>query len=44
MFLAWFDSLNSLVCIVLELVLGALWFKLASRPQGDMSLKRQVLD
>ncbi|HBG5847550.1 TPA: peptide MFS transporter [Clostridioides difficile] len=40
--LAWFDSLNALVCIVLGPVLGALWFKLASRPQGDMSLFKKT--
>ncbi|GAA0220048.1 peptide MFS transporter [Metaclostridioides mangenotii] len=40
--LAWFDSLNALVCIVLGPVLAALWIKLSKRPQGDMSLFRKT--
>ncbi len=40
--LAWFDSLNSLVCIVLGPVLAALWLKLSKRPKGDMSLFKKT--
>lgn len=40
--LSWFDSLNSLVCIVLGPVLAALWFKLSMRPQGDLSLFKKL--
>lgn len=39
---AWFDSLNGLWCIVLGPVLGILWFKLANRAQGDMSLFKKL--
>jgi POT family proton-dependent oligopeptide transporter len=40
--IVWFDSLNALVCILLGPILGALWFKLAKRPQGDMSLFKKT--
>jgi dipeptide/tripeptide permease len=40
--LAWFDSLNSLVCILLGPVLAALWLKLSKRPKGDMSLFKKT--
>jgi len=40
--LAWFDSINALVCIALGPVLGALWFKLSKRPQGDLSLFKKL--
>lgn len=40
--LSWFDSLNALVCIIMGPVLGALWFKLAKRPQGDLSLFKKL--
>ncbi|MBU0278968.1 hypothetical protein KMP11_01715 [Gemella sp. zg-570] len=39
---ALFDSENTLLCIVLEPVLGALWVKLSKRPQGDMSLYKKL--
>ncbi|WP_024621881.1 peptide MFS transporter [Metaclostridioides mangenotii] len=40
--LAWFDSLNALVCIVLGPVLAGLWIKLSKRPKGDMSLFKKT--
>ncbi|WP_099191347.1 peptide MFS transporter [Tepidibacter mesophilus] len=40
--LLWFDSLNSFACIALGPVLGALWFKLSKRPQGDLSLFKKL--
>lgn len=40
--LSWFDSLNSFTCIALGPVLGALWFKLSKRPQGDLSLFKKL--
>ncbi|RDY26836.1 MFS transporter [Romboutsia weinsteinii] len=40
--LAWFDSLNALVCIILGPVLAGVWAKLAKRPQGDMSIFRKL--
>ena len=39
---SWLDSLNALTCIVLGPVLGALWYKLARRPQGDWSLYKKA--
>ncbi|MEF9998603.1 MAG: peptide MFS transporter [Lachnospiraceae bacterium] len=39
---AWFDSLNALCCITLGPVLGVVWFKLAKRPQGDMSMFKKT--
>ena len=35
---AWFDSLNSLCCIILGPVLAALWSKKAKSSKGDMSI------
>jgi dipeptide/tripeptide permease len=40
--LPWFDSINSIVCIALGPVLGALWFKLSKRPKGDLSLFKKL--
>lgn len=40
--LSWFDSLNSMSCIILGPILGILWFKLSKRPQGDMSLFKKL--
>lgn len=40
--LSWFDSLNSLTCIVLGPVLAAVWLKLSKRPQGDLSLFKKT--
>ncbi len=40
--LAWFDSLNALMCILLGPVLAGLWAKLAKRPQGDLSLFKKT--
>ena len=40
--LSWFDSLNSMTCIILGPLLGILWAKLAKRPQGDMSLFKKL--
>ncbi|QXM06364.1 peptide MFS transporter [Crassaminicella indica] len=40
--LSWFDSLNSFVCISMGPILGALWFKLSKRPQGDLSLFKKL--
>lgn len=40
--LSWFDSLNSLTCIILGPVLAALWIRLAKRPQGDISLFKKT--
>lgn len=40
--LSWFDSLNSMSCILLGPILGILWAKLARRPQGDMSLFKKL--
>lgn len=39
---AWFDSENALVCILLGPILAGVWAKLASRPQGDMSLYKKL--
>ncbi|MGO5052232.1 peptide MFS transporter [Lachnospiraceae bacterium LCP25S3_G4] len=39
---AWFDSVNALCCIVLGPVLAVVWNKLASRPQGDMSMFKKT--
>lgn len=40
--LAWFDSLNAFMCIVLGPVLAGLWIKLSKRPQGDISLFKKT--
>nr|SUY82669.1 proton-dependent oligopeptide transporter [Clostridioides difficile] len=41
--LAWFDSLNSLVCIVFRTSSWSIYgLNLASRPQGDMSLFKKT--
>jgi len=40
--LSWFDSLNSMSCIILGPILGILWFKLSKRPKGDMSLFKKL--
>ena len=39
---SWLDSVNALTCIILGPVLGALWYKLATRPQGDWSLYKKA--
>ena len=39
---SWLDSLNALACIALGPILGALWYKLARRPQGDWSLYKKA--
>ena len=39
---SWLDSLNGLACVILGPVLGALWYKLARRPQGDWSLYKKA--
>jgi len=39
---SWFDSLNALCCITLGPILGALWAKLARRPQGDLSMFKKT--
>ena len=39
---SWLDSLNGLTCIILGPILGALWYKLAKRPQGDWSLYKKA--
>lgn len=39
---SWLDSTNALVCIILGPILGALWYKLAQRPEGDWSLYRKA--
>lgn len=39
---AWFDSLNSLCCIVLGPVLAALWAKNAKSKKGDMSIFKKT--
>ncbi|MEG2145931.1 MAG: peptide MFS transporter [Lachnospiraceae bacterium] len=39
---AWFDSLNAFCCITLGPVLGAVWFKLSKRPQGDLSMFKKT--
>lgn len=40
--LLWFDSENAFLCIALGPVLGALWYKLSQRPQGDLSLFKKT--
>lgn len=40
--LSWFDTLNSACCIILGPVLGIVWYRLAQRPQGDMSLFKKL--
>ena len=39
---SWLDSLNAFACIALGPILGALWYKLARRPQGDWSLYKKA--
>lgn len=39
---SWLDSVNALTCIILGPVLGALWYKLATRPKGDWSLYKKA--
>lgn len=39
---SWLDSVNGLCCIILGPVLGALWYKLATRPKGDWSLYKKA--
>ena len=39
---SWLDSLNGLACVILGPILGALWYKLARRPQGDWSLYKKA--
>ena len=39
---SWLDSLNGLGCIILGPILGALWYKLSRRPQGDWSLYKKA--
>ena len=39
---SWLDSLNGLTCVILGPILGALWYKLAKRPQGDWSLYKKA--
>lgn len=39
---SWLDAMNSLCCIVLGPVLGIVWYKLATRPQGDWSLYKKA--
>ncbi len=39
---AWFDSLNSLCCIILGPLLAALWSKNAKSPKGDMSIFKKT--
>ena len=38
----WFDSANSLFCIILGPMMAMLWNYLAARPGGDMSLFRKT--
>lgn len=38
----WFDAANSLWCVILGPIMATVWVKLASRPQGDMSLFRKT--
>ena len=40
---SWLDSINGLACIILGPILGALWYKLATRPQGDWSLYKKSI-
>lgn len=40
--LSWFDSLNSLTCIILGPILGMLWFKLSKTAKGDLSLFKKL--
>jgi len=40
--LSWFDSLNSLTCIILGPVLAALWFKMSNSAKGDLSLFKKL--
>ncbi len=39
---SWFDSLNSLCCIVFGPLLAILWRRLAQRPQGDISMFKKI--
>lgn len=39
---SWFDSLNALCCIVLGLVLTAVWTKKAKSPKGDLSMFKKL--
>jgi POT family proton-dependent oligopeptide transporter len=40
--LSWFDSLNSLTCIIMGPILGILWFKLSKTVRGDLSLFKKL--
>ncbi len=40
--LAWFDSLNAFVCILLGPLFGYMWYRLSKRPKGDISLFRKT--
>lgn len=39
---AWFDSANGLLCIAGAPLMGALWAKMAKRPQGDWSMWKKT--
>ena len=38
----WFDAANSMFCVILGPITAMLWRKLATRPQGDMSLFKKT--
>lgn len=38
----WFDSANSIFCVILGPIMASFWLRLASRPKGDMSLFRKT--
>lgn len=40
--LAWFDSLNAFMCIILGPIFAGLWIKLSKRPQGDISIFKKT--
>lgn len=39
---SWFDSSNSLFCVILGPVMAGVWLRLSRRPKGDMSLFRKT--
>ena len=39
---SWFDSSNSLFCVILGPVMAGVWLRLSRRPEGDMSLFRKT--
>lgn len=39
---SWFDSLNAFLCMLLGPLLAIVWYKVANRPKGDMSMFKKT--